>query len=151
MNIQEDNVTDQRVIDLIEDHMEKMELYSPPTAQHHLEINEYEHSKITVWTAWEDNELLGVGALKELNNEHGELKSIKTHPDHLRKGVAQQLVSFILKQAVQRGYKQVSLETGSQKAFKPAIEFYKSIGFEECSPFADYNEDPASVFMTQKI
>lgn len=151
MKIRKDNVTDQRVINLIEDHMQKMELYSPPSALHHLEINEYEDPKLTVWTAWENDELLGVGALKKLNGKHGELKSIKTHPDHLRKGVAQQLVSYILKQAVLAGYNQVSLETGSQEEFKPALEFYKSIGFDECGPFSDYKDDPASVFMTQRI
>lgn len=151
MEIREDKVTDQRVIDLIEDHMEQMEKHSPPSAQHHLEVKDYKDSKLTVWTAWEDNDLLGVGALKELSSNHGELKSIKTHPDHLRKGVAQLLVGFIIKQAVRRGYTRVSLETGAQEAFEPAISFYKSIGFEECGPFGDYVEDPASIFMTQKI
>jgi putative acetyltransferase len=151
MDIKEGDLNDKRVIQLIEDHMTLMKKYSPPSAYHFLDLHEYEDPKLTIWTAWGENELLGMGALKELSPTHGELKSIKTHEDHLREGVAQNIVGYILKQAIKRGYTQVSLETGSQKEFEPAIQFYKSIGFKECGPFDGYEEDPASVFMTQFI
>lgn len=151
LNIQENHLNDPRVIDLIKEHMVLMEKYSPPSAQNHLDLEDYKDPKLSVWTAWEEKELLGIGALKELSPTHGELKSIKTHSDHLRKGVAQRLVSYIIKKAVQRGYTRISLETGSQEEYKPAIQFYKSIGFKPCEPFADHENDPASYFMTQEI
>lgn len=151
MEIKQGMLHDQRIIHLIEDHMTLMEEFSPPSAYHHLDLHEYEDPELTLWSAWENDQLLGIGALKELTPTHAELKSVKTHPDHLREGVAQQLVGYIIKQAVERGYKRVSLETGSQEEFQPAIRFYKSTGFKPCAPFADYTEDPASYFMTQNI
>lgn len=151
MDIRKGDLKDKRVIELIEEHMELMKKFSPPSAYHHLDLHEYEDPKLTIWTAWDEDELLGMGALKELTSTHGELKSVKTHKDHLREGVAQTIVGYTIKQAIKRGYTRVSLETGSQKEFQPAIKFYESLGFKQCGPFDDYEDDPASVFMTQEI
>jgi putative acetyltransferase len=95
--------------------------------------------------------LLGCGALKELDPRHGEIKSMRTASVHLRKGVAARLMRHILEEAQKRRYRRLSLETGSMEAFAPARSLYARFGFEPCGPFADYIEDPYSVFMTREL
>lgn len=97
------------------------------------------------------NDLLGCGALKELDPYHGEIKSMRTAKEHLRKGVAKKLLQHIVEEAKKRGYQRLSLETGSMDAFEPARKLYASFGFEYCKPFSDYKEDPNSVFMTKEL
>jgi putative acetyltransferase len=104
-----------------------------------------------MWSAWEDGELLGCAALKELDPRHGEIKSMRTVTGHLRKGVASALLRRIFAEAKRRSYRRLSLETGSMAAFAPARELYVRFGFEPCGPFADYVEDPNSVFMTRTL
>lgn len=91
--------------------------------------------------------MLGCGALKELDAAHGEIKSMRTSTVHLRKGVAAKLLEHIIREARQRAYKRLSLETGSTAAFSPARSLYIRFGFKECPPFAGYVEDPYSIFM----
>jgi putative acetyltransferase len=107
--------------------------------------------EITFWSAWENEELMGCGALKELDAQHGEIKSMRTSSSHLRKGVARQMLQYIIEEAKQRGYNRLSLETGSQAAFEPARNLYTSFGFQYCKPFSDYTDDPNSVFMTKEL
>jgi putative acetyltransferase len=95
--------------------------------------------------------LLGCGALKELNPQHGEIKSMRTASLHRRKGVAATLLKHILEEAKNRKYKRVSLETGPMDAFLPARNLYAGFGFKKCRPFADYVEDPYSVYMTKEL
>ena len=128
-----------------------MALHSPPESIHALDIEALRQSEITFWTAWESGELLGCGALKELNPQHGEIKSMRTAASHLRRGVAKNLLSHIIEEAKHRGYNRLSLETGSMEAFEPAHRLYANFGFTPCEPFADYVEDPYSVFMTRDI
>lgn len=90
-------------------------------------------------------------ALKELDTEHGEVKSMRTASGHLRKGVARLMLNHIMTEARNRGYRRLSLETGSTDDFIPARILYEKCGFEHCSPFADYIEDPYSVFMTKLL
>ncbi|XID96170.1 GNAT family N-acetyltransferase [Paenibacillaceae bacterium WGS1546] len=106
---------------------------------------------VTFWTAWEDDELLGCGALKELDGEHGEVKSMRTAAAHLRKGVARRMLQHIVDEAKRRGYRRLSLETGSMESFLPARSLYESFGFRYCAPFATYKEDPYSAFMTKEL
>jgi putative acetyltransferase len=94
---------------------------------------------------------MGCGAIKELNSRHGEIKSMRTVSLHLRKGVAAALMRHILDEARRRAYQRLSLETGSMEAFAPARRLYASFGFKPCGPFADYVEDPYSVFMTRDM
>lgn len=94
---------------------------------------------------------MGCGALKELDAQHGEIKSMRTATSHLRKGVAQKLLQHIIAEAKHRGYERLSLETGSMEAFEPARRLYARFGFEVCEPFAHYTNDPNSVFMTMKL
>jgi putative acetyltransferase len=125
-----------------------MFLHSPPESVHALDLEALRRPEITFWTAWQAGELLGCGALKALDAAHGEIKSMRTAKRHLRKGVAAALMRHILREARERGYRRLSLETGSPDAFLPARAMYERFGFEECGPFGDYVEDPYSVFMT---
>src|SRR5580765_720196 len=128
-----------------------MALHSPPESVHALDLEALRSNDITFWTAWDGEGLLGCGALKELDPDHGEIKSMRTVAAHLRKGVARALLDHILGEAKRRGYSRVSLETGSAAAFAPAQKLYAGFGFTYCGPFADYVEDPYSVFMTRQI
>jgi putative acetyltransferase len=128
-----------------------MALHSPPESIHALDVAALRQPGITFWTVWESGELLGCGAIKELDSQHGEIKSMRTSSSHLRKGVAKKLLNHILEEASRRGYGRVSLETGSMEAFEPARKLYAGFGFTYCEPFADYVEDPNSVFMTRRL
>ena len=94
---------------------------------------------------------MGCGALKELDPTHGEIKSMRTASAHLRKGVAAALLIHNMEEARRRSYRRLSLETGSMDAFAPARSLYTRFGFRFCPPFADYVEDPFSVFMTLEL
>ena len=128
-----------------------MALHSPPKSMHALDIEALRQPGITFWTAWENGELLGCGAIKELSPRHGEIKSMRTAAPHLRKGVARKLLDHILEEAKRRRYRRLSLETGSLEAFAPARRLYGGFGFKQCRPFADYVEDPHSIFMTMEL
>jgi putative acetyltransferase len=94
---------------------------------------------------------MGCGAIKELDSRHGEIKSMRTASAHLRKGVAAALLRRMFDEAKRRSYRQLSLETGSTEAFAPAHRLYAAFGFKLCGPFADYVDDPFSVFMTREV
>ena len=121
--------------------------HSPAESIHALNVEGLRDPAITFWTAWDNDELLGFGALKELGSRHGEIKSMRTARHHLGRGVASALLEHILDVARQRGYTRLSLETGSGDAFQPAHALYLKYGFEFCGPFADYKPDPFSRFM----
>ena len=151
MEIKVDDLSGKKIFDLLAMHLHDMTLHSPPESNHALDIEKLKLPEITFWSAWEGDTLLGCGAIKELDPSHGEIKSMKTSPDHLRKGVAQQLLSHIIEEAKRRSYQRVSLETGSMEAFAPAHRLYDKFGFEACGPFANYKEDPYSLFMTKEL
>ncbi|WDL95960.1 GNAT family N-acetyltransferase [Alicyclobacillus sp. ALC3] len=151
MEIRLDDMTDSQVIALIGQHLRSMEDYSPAASIHALDLDNLRRPDITFWTVWEGDELLGCGALKDLGGGHGEVKSMRTATAHLRKGVARYVLQHIVAEARQRGYYRLSLETGSNEAFDPAKKLYATFGFELCRPFADYQEDPYSVFMTMEL
>jgi putative acetyltransferase len=104
-----------------------------------------------MWSAWRGAELLGCGALKELDRSHGEVKSMRTAAAHLRKGVGSRILETIMEEARRRSYLRLSLETGSQPAFAPARALYARFGFLPCGPFGAYVEDPNSSFMTRVL
>jgi putative acetyltransferase len=151
MQIRTDDVTDPAVIQLLQEHLQSMTLHSPPESIHALDLGALRQSDITFWAAWRDDELLGCGALKQLDEQHGEVKSMRTAANHLRKGVAASLLQHILDESERRGYERLSLETGSAAAFAPAHALYARFGFVFCKPFGDYVEDPYSVFMTREL
>lgn len=151
MDIRIDDLTGTKVLGLIREHLAGMFENSPPESVHALDVSGLKKPGITFWSAWEQEELLGMGALKELDSEHAELKSMRTASAHLRKGVARHMLAHILSVARERGYRRLSLETGSMAAFLPAQKLYESFGFQYCGPFDDYEEDPNSVFMTMAL
>lgn len=151
MNIKIDDLSGPEIYELLQEHLQSMKLHSPPESIHALDLDALRKPEITFWTAWENAELLGCGALKELDSQHGELKSMRTSSKHLRKGVARYVLGHIIEEARRRGYRRLSLETGSMAAFEPARKLYSGFGFTYCGPFADYVEDPYSVFMTKEL
>ncbi|MBV9073975.1 MAG: GNAT family N-acetyltransferase, partial [Acidobacteria bacterium] len=115
---------------------------------HALDLTQLRSPDISLWTIWDDETLLGMGALKRLSAEHGELKSMFTAPSSRRKGVGGAMLRYIIGVARASGMKRLSLETGSWDYFLPARRFYRSHGFEDSPPFADYLFDPNSVFLS---
>ena len=142
---------DPRSAHFLREHVRDMHLHSPPESVHALDLDALRRPEITFWTVWDGGELLGCGALKELDATHGEIKSMRTAAAHLRKGVALALLAHIVNEARHRGYRRLSLETGSSAAFHPAHKLYESFGFTYCGPFVGYIEDPYSFFMTLEL
>lgn len=151
MDIKIDDLSGSEVAELVREHLHGMKQNSPQESIHALNLEQLKRPEITFWSAWEGNELIGCGALKEIDGQHGEIKSMRTSSSHLRKGVAKRLLQYIIEEANRRGYRRVSLETGSMDFFEPARRLYASFGFQYCHPFSDYIEDPNSVFMTMEL
>jgi len=151
MNIIVDDLSGPEIHKLLQEHLQSMRLHSPPESVHALNVDALRQPEITFWTVWVNGELLGCGALKEIDSRHAEVKSMRTASSHLRKGVATKLLNHIMEEARRRGYRMLSLETGSMEAFEPARQLYASFGFTYCEPFADYLEDSNSVFMTRTL
>ena len=151
MHIRLDDLSGPEVHALVEEHLGSMARLSPPESIHALDIDALRNPGITFWTAWSGDELLGCGALKELSPAHGEVKSMRTSSAHRRTGVARAVLSRIIEEARRRSYSRLSLETGSRQVFQPARRLYASFGFTFCPPFADYIEDPNSVFMSRAL
>jgi putative acetyltransferase len=151
MDIRVDDLNGPEITQLLQEHLHSMTLHSPPESIHALDIEKLRKPDITFWTIWQDSKLMGCGALKELDAAHGEIKSMRTASAHLRKGVATAMLTHILEEARRRSYRRLSLETGSVEAFAPARSLYARFGFKPCAPFAEYVEDPYSVFMTIEL
>jgi putative acetyltransferase len=138
MIISPGHLDDPRVIALLRLHLESMHVHSPPGRVHALDLAALKQPQVTFFTAWDGEELLGCGALRELSADHGEIKSMRTAPRHVRKGVAAALVRHILDEARRRGYRRLSLETGSGEAFEGAIALYRRFGFVSGEAFGGY-------------
>lgn len=151
MDIRLDDLKGAEVIRLLEEHYRNLRAISPPESCHVLDLPGLRKPGITFWSVWQERELLGCGALKELDPHHGEIKSMRTAAPHLRKGVGSALVKHIVEEARRRRYRRLSLETGAQAEFEAARRLYAGFGFETCGPFGDYVEDPNSVFMTKSL
>jgi putative acetyltransferase len=151
MQIREDDLMGQQIADLLQEHLDDMHVITPPESIHALDLEALRSPDITVWSAWDGNDLLGCGALKELESTSGEIKSMGTAQAHRRKGVASKILEHIIREAAQRAYQRLYLETGSFPAFVPARALYLRYGFEYHPPFGDYVEDPNSVFMVKQL
>lgn len=136
------------VIALLHEHLAHMQATSPPESVHALDLTKLSAPGVSFWSIWQDATLLGCGALQQLDQRHGEIKSMRTAAAHLGRGVASDMLNYLLDEARRRGYQRVSLETGSGDAFEPAHALYLKFGFVYCGPFAQYHEDPFSRFMT---
>ena len=124
---------------------------SPPESKHALDLDGLRRPEITFWIVWDGGRIAGCGALKELDAHHGELKSMRTSREHRRHGVASVLMNHLVDAARARGYRRLSLETGSMPFFEPARRLYAKFGFAPCGPFADYKPDPNSVFLSRTL
>ena len=151
MHIERDNLSRSEVHALLREHLANMHELSPPESVHALDLTKLRAPDITFWTVWEDSVLLGCGALKELTPDHGEVKSMRTPEALRRRGAGRAILTHIVAEAKLRGYRRLSLETGSMEAFEPAHRLYESFGFTYCGPFADYKDDPNSAFMTLQL
>jgi putative acetyltransferase len=150
-DIADDDPRRDDVAALLTRHLEFARSCTPPEFVFALDLDELADPSVTFCSARRDGELLGVGALKEIDARHGELKSMHTAVAARRQGVGDALVAHLLGLARQRGYRRVSLETGAQDEFRPARALYERAGFVVCGPFADYPDSTHSVFMTAEL
>jgi putative acetyltransferase len=148
MNITLGDLADPRVVDLLEYHLTSARAHTAPGSAHALDIGGLQAPNLTFWTAWDCDTLVAIGALKRLAKDHGEVKSMHTAPSARRKGIGSAMLQHIIAFARSRGISRLSLETGSWDYFQPAVALYRKHGFVECQPFADYVQDPNSVFLT---
>lgn len=136
---------------LLQKHLYFANLHSPREDVHALDVAGLKSDSVSFFSVREDSTLLGVGALQRLDQSHAELKSIHTAESARGRGVGRAIVNHLLSLAQQRGFRRVSLETGSMEAFGPSRSLYLAAGFEICEPFAEYRPSPNSTFMTKLL
>ncbi len=149
--IADGGLDDPQVAAMLNHHVEMNNKISPPGSCHVFDNNRLKAPDMSFWSAWDGEVLMGVGALKSISSDHGEIKSMHTAKTARRRGVGGALLEKIVATARARGMRRLSLETGSQDYFAPARALYARHGFVECGPFADYKLDPNSMFMTREI
>ncbi|KMO35545.1 histone acetyltransferase [Methylobacterium variabile] len=128
-------------------HLAGMHANSPPGSVFALDLSGLKDPAVTVWSAWDGGNIAGIGALKVLGDGTGEVKSMRTHPDYLRRGVAALLLDRIVTEAQRRGLRRLSLETGRGPAFEPALTLYRARGFTDGEAFSGYRENAFSQFL----
>lgn len=138
MEIRPDDLTAQAVQSLLAAHLSGMQSNSPPGSVYALDLSGLKAPDVSVWTAWEGDILMGVGTLKKLSDTAGEIKSMRTDSEHVRKGVGLSILNHIIAEARQRGHKKLSLETGAGGEFEPALRLYRKRGFENGAAFGSY-------------
>jgi putative acetyltransferase len=147
IEIAEDDLSAQQTLDLVELHLRGMHANSPAGSVFALDLSGLRGPDIMVWSARIGERIAGIGALKDLGGGHGELKSMRTHPDFLRRGVAAAILEHIIGVARHRGMRRLSLETGRDPAFEPALALYRKRGFADGEAFADYPRNGFSQFL----
>ena len=151
MHLEIDNLSRPQVHDLLNEHLSNMFELSPPEQVFALDLSKLRAPEITFWTAWEGEQLLGCGALKQSSATEGEIKSMRTPKALRQRGAGRAILAEIIAEARRRNYAVLNLETGSHPAFLPAQKLYQSFGFEVAGPFGDYLPDPHSVFMSLRL
>ena len=147
----ENNFDHPKVNDLLRKHFIELRSVSPEGSAHVLDIPGLKISSIKFWSLWKGNELIGCGALKFLDNEHGEFKSIRVADNYRGKGMGEKIISHLINQAKEIGIKKLSIETGAGVFFSPARKLFKKFGFKTCKPFAHYKKDPNSCYFDLEI
>jgi putative acetyltransferase len=150
-NVREDDLSGDATRRLLALHLAGMHASSPPDGVYALDLSGLKAAEVTVWSVWEGDEVIGIGALKLLGDRDGEVKSMRTHPNHLRRGVAALLLDHIVAEAKARGLVRLSLETGSGPAFEAALVFYRSRGFVDGEAFSDYKSSAFNQFLHLSI
>ncbi len=146
-----DDLTGEPTQALIRRHLAGMHENSPPESVHAFDLSKLKQPGVAFWTAWDGETIAAMGALKRLDADNGEIKSMRVADAYLGKGAGRAMLDHILAQARTTGLKTLWLETGSTAAFTPAMKLYESAGFALCGPFGDYREDPFSRFMTRAV
>ena len=147
----EGNFDNQEVHELLIKHFIELRAASPEGSAHVLDIPGLKISSIKFWSLWKDDMLMGCGALKFLDKEHGEFKSIRIHNDFRNKGNGIKVITHLIDEAKKLDINRLSIETGAGKFFEPARKLFKKCNFELCKPFAHYKEDKNSIYLTKLI
>jgi len=147
----EANFDNNQVDDLLKKHFIELRSVSPEGSTHVLDIEGLKDDTIKFWSLWEDDQLIGCGALKFLDEEHGEFKSIRLADKFRKKGNGVKIIKHLIEEAKKLNIKKISLETGAGNFFKPARELFILCGFKTCEPFAHYKKDVNSVYMSKII
>ena len=151
LSIRRDDLSSPEVKAMVARHLLGMHAHSPPESVHALGLEQLKALNVTFWSAWVDDRLAGMGALKRLDATRGEVKSMRVADAFLRRGVGRAILRRIVEEARALGLAELYLETGSSEAFHPALTLYESEGFVSCGPFCDYVADPFSRFMTRRL
>ena len=147
----ENNFENKQVNDLLIQHFIELRSVSPEGSTHVLDIDGLKVEGIKFWSLWENNNLIGCGALKFINEKHGEFKSIRVNDNYRGKGYGKKIIFYLIDQSKKLGIEILSVETGAGNFFSPARKLFKSCGFKVCKPFAHYVEDPNSCYYNLKI
>tara|TARA_Y100000590_G_C15594374_1_gene967418 strand:- start:262 stop:717 length:456 start_codon:yes stop_codon:yes gene_type:complete len=147
----ENNFNNPEVNNLLTKHFIELRSVSPEGSTHVLDINGLKDKSIKFWSLWNNDELMGCGALKLLGENHGEFKSIRVTDKFRKKGVGTKIVDHLIKEAKSLSIKKISVETGAGIFFTPARKLFISFGFKKCNPFAHYKDDPNSCYFSLDI
>jgi len=147
----EGNFDNPEVNKLLIKHFIELRAASPEGSAHVLDIPGLKVPSIKFWSLWENNSLVGCGALKFLSNDHGEFKSIRIHDDFRKKGNGVKIIEHLIDEAKKLKIKRISIETGAGKFFEPARKLFSKCKFEPCEPFAHYKKDPNSLYLTKLL
>jgi len=151
MNSIEGNFDNSEVDKLLRKHFIELRSVSPAGSTHVLDIDGLKDPSIKFWSLWENEKLMGCGALKFLNENHGEFKSIRVADQYRGKGYGKRIITHLIAEAKELRIKKISIETGSGEFFKSARNLFKNFGFKKCEPFSHYKTDPNSCYMTLEI
>lgn len=151
LRIVPDDLTGEQVLALLQMHLDEMHKWSPACRVHAMPAERLRQDDVSFFSAWDGNQLAGCGAIKHLDQGHGELKSMRAAPEYRGKGVGKAILLHLLTVARERGYSRVSLETGRPEPFQAAQNLYRANGFVECPAFGDYVSDDFSMCMTKVL
>jgi putative acetyltransferase len=146
-----DDLSGPEIAAFLDAHLQEMRSTSPPESKHALDLDDLRRPEVTFWSVLDGDAVVGCGALKRLDAEHAEVKSMRTDATRKRSGIASLVLRHIIDEARRMGFTRLSLETGSADFFLPARRLYEKFGFTYCDPFADYRPDPLSAFMTRTL
>jgi putative acetyltransferase len=146
-----DDLTGPEIAAFLQAHVDEMIAVTPPQSKHALDLAGLRVPEVTFWSVMDGDTLVGCGAIKAIDADHAEVKSMRTAPTHKRRGIASMMLDHLTTEAKRMGFSRLSLETGSFEFFVPARTLYEQNGFEYCGPFGDYIFDPNSVYMTKVL
>ena len=144
----EGNFENSEVNELLNKHFIELRSVSPKGSTHVLDIEGLKDKSIKFWSLWDNNELIGCGALKFLEKNHGEFKSIRVADKFRRSGIGEKIIEHLIEEAKKLEISKLSIETGAGDFFIPARKLFSKFGFKKCIPFAHYKEDPNSCYYT---